>query len=83
MTPSQPYVGQLAASIDNVNTRIQDSKESRSELDNHANMVVAGSECVVFDDTGKICTVNSFAKSSGSLDNLKIVDAAVAYDYPY
>ena len=46
-------------------------------------MAVVGSECVVFDDTSKIRTVNSFAKSAGSLDDVKIVDAVVAYDYPY
>ena len=78
----QPYLGRLAV-IANVQTEIQDSDESRSELDNHANMAVVGSECVVFDDTSKTCTVNSFAKSAGSLDDVKIVDAVVAYDYPY
>ena len=46
-------------------------------------MVVVGSECVVFDDTGNTCTVNSFAKSTVSLDDVKIVDAAIAYDCPY
>ena len=46
-------------------------------------MVVVGSECEIFDDTGKTCTVNSFVDSAGSLDNVKIVDAAVAYDCPF
>ena len=46
-------------------------------------MVVATSQCVVFDDTKKTCTVNSFAESAGRLDNIKIVDIVVAYDCPY
>ena len=57
--------------------------ESKSELDNHANMVVAGSECVVFDDTNKTCTVNSFSESAGRLDNIRIVDTVMAYDCPF
>ena len=50
---------------------------SKSELDNHANMMVAGSQCVVFDDTKKTCTVNSFSESAGRLDNIRIVDVVV------
>ena len=46
-------------------------------------MIVAGSECIIFDDTGKTCTVNSFAKSAGSIDDVRIVDVAVAYDCPF
>ena len=46
-------------------------------------MVVAGSQCVVFDDTKNTCTVNSFSESAGKLDNIKIVDVVVAYDSPY
>ena len=81
-----PYVGRLTALIADAQSNPQElknSRDSRSELDNHANMVVVGSECEIFDDTGKTCTVNSFADSAGSLDNVKIVDAAVAYDCPF
>ena len=46
-------------------------------------MVVVGSQCVVFDDTKKTCTVISFSESAGKLDNIKIVDVVVAYDCPY
>ena len=46
-------------------------------------MVVAGSECTIFDDTNKTCTVNSFSESAGKLENVKIVDVVVAYDCPY
>ena len=46
-------------------------------------MVVVGSNCTVFDTTGKFCTVNSFTESAGKLDRVPIVDAVVAYDCPY
>ena len=59
------------------------SASHRTELDSHANMVVVGRECVVFDTTGKTCTVNSFAKSAGKLEKVPVVDACVAYDCPY
>ena len=78
---TKPYVGRLASFIASARSDI--ITESRSELDNHANMVVAGSQCVVFDDTKKTCTVNSFSESAGKLDNIKIVDVVVAYDCPY
>ena len=46
-------------------------------------MVAVGKHCVIFDDTGKICTVNAFSESAGKLDNVPIVDEAVAYGCPY
>ena len=46
-------------------------------------MVVVGKHYIIFDDTGKTCTVNVFSESIGKLDNVPIVDAAVAYDCPY
>ena len=59
------------------------SGSHRTELDSHANMVVVGRECVVFDTTGKTCTVNSFAKSTGKLEKVPVVDACVAYECHY
>eukprot|EP00957_Ditylum_brightwellii_P156254 11893015-Ditylum_brightwellii.AAC.1 len=55
----------------------------RSELDNHTNMIVAGCGCVIFDTTGQKCTVKSFPKGAGQLDNVPIVDVVMAYDCPY
>ena len=78
---TKPYVGRSASLIASARSDI--ITESRSELDNHTNMMVAGSQCVVFDDTKKTCTVNSFSESAGKLDNIKIVDVVVAYDCPY
>ena len=46
-------------------------------------MVVLGSECIVFEWSGKTCTVNPFDKQLGSAKDVPIVDAAIAYDCPY
>ena len=37
----------------------------------------------MFDDTKKTYTVTYFSESEGRLDNFKIVDIVVAYDFPY
>ena len=57
---------------------------SRSELDSHANMVVLGKNCFVFDGIhGKTCTVEPFNPSIRTAKKVPIVDAAIAYDCPY
>ena len=81
--PNKQYVGSLAALVASAKSHPVHYNDSCSELDNHANMVVAGSECVVFDDTKKTCTVNAFSESAGKLDNIRIVDVVVGYDCPY
>eukprot|EP00957_Ditylum_brightwellii_P105544 8046166-Ditylum_brightwellii.AAC.1 len=55
----------------------------RSELDNHANMIIAGHACVIFNTTSQKCTVKSFVKDAGQLDNVPIVDVVMAYGCPY
>ena len=56
---------------------------SKSELDSHANMVVLGKECFVFEPTGKTCSVEPFSSELGIAQNVPIVDAALAYDCPF
>ena len=56
---------------------------SKSELDSHANMVVLGKECFVFESTGKTCNVEPFDPALGTAQNIPIVDAAIAYDCPF
>ena len=56
---------------------------SRTELESHANMVVLGSDCFVFEDTGRSCTVHHFSTNLGSARDVPIVDAALAYDCQY
>ena len=45
-------------------------------------MAVVGKHSIIFDKTGLTCTVNSFTESTGSLKNVPIVDAAIAYECP-
>ena len=55
-----------------------------SELDSHANMTVLGEHCFVFDNIhGQTCKVQPFDPSLGTVKEVLIVDAAVAYDCPY
>ena len=54
---------------------------SKSELDTHANMIVLGKECFIFEPTGKTCNVEPFNTDLGIAQNIPVVDAALAYDY--
>ena len=57
---------------------------SRSELDSHANMVVLGKHCYVFDKVqGQTCDVIPFDPGLGSKKEVPIVDGALAYDCPF
>ena len=75
------YVSRLAALIASASSELEDDY-SASELDSHANMIVVGKHCTVFDSTGKTCSVNAFSPSAGAIHEVPIVDAAVAYDCP-
>ena len=56
----------------------------RSELDSHANMVVLGKHCCVFDSiNGKSCDVEPFDPSIGTARKVPIVDGAIAYNCPF
>ena len=53
----------------------------RTELDTHANMIVLGRHCFVFDTIeGRHCDVQPFDKALGSMKGVPVVDAAIAYD---
>ena len=56
---------------------------ARAELDSHANMIVMGNCCFVFESTGKTCDVKPFMAGLGTARNIPIVDTAIAYDCPY
>ena len=45
-------------------------------------MIVVGKHSIIFDTAGKTCTVNAFSPSAGTVDEVPIVDAAIAYDCP-
>ena len=57
--------------------------DPKSELDYHANMIVLGKHCFVFEWYGKSCTVNTFDNCLGSVKDLPIIDSDIAYDCPY
>ena len=61
----------------------KDAEDSRTELDSHANMVVAGRNTMVLSKTGKTAQVRPFDPSLGALHEVPIVDVAIAYDCPY
>jgi hypothetical protein len=55
----------------------------RTELDSHANMVVLGKNAFIFESTGRTCTVKPFSDRLGTVENVPIVDAAIAYECQY
>ena len=57
--------------------------ESRSELDTHANMAVVGKHAFILQESGRTAEVNPFSPDCGTLQEVPIVDAVVAYDCPY
>ena len=52
------------------------------ELDSHADTTALGKGCVMLQDTGRTVTVEGFDDTIGSLNDVPIVTAAVAYDCP-
>ena len=59
------------------------SKELRTELDSHANIVVVGRNTTIINDTGRTVEVSPFTPDYSSLQNVPVVDAAIGYDCEY
>ena len=59
---------------------IDKNEPTTTQLDSHANMVVAGGHATVFGKSGKSCDVRPFSSDCSKLESVPIVDAAVAYD---
>ena len=59
-----------------------EEEDPRTELDLHANMAVLGRNCFIFEWSGKTCSVQPFTSDLGTVQDVPIVDAAVAYDCP-
>ena len=57
--------------------------QSTTELDSHANMVVMGKNCVILEDTGAVVDVKPFTPDYKPTTNAKIVDAAVRHVCEY
>ena len=58
------------------------NKDSRTELDSHANMPVLGRHAYVISETGQIADVNPFTPDYNSMQ-VHIVDSAVQCECPY
>jgi hypothetical protein len=55
--------------------------DSRLDLDSHADMAVLGSNCIVFEETGRTIDVFSYDPKLGSTER-KVVSGTFAYDDP-
>ena len=57
-----------------------DAPMPRTELDSHANMIVVGKNAFVFSKVnGRTCEVTPFSSDLGTVKEVPIVDAAIAY----
>ena len=52
------------------------------ELDSHADSIVAGSNCVILNYTGKECDVAPYREDYDTIPNVPIVTAATAWQSP-
>ncbi len=53
-----------------------------NELDSHANIALAGSDCTVIATSGCHATVTPFSSNLPTMDMVEIGDVAIAYDDP-
>ena len=82
-TPNDHVVGIIyGASFNNAESS-EFEQYPKSELDSHANMVILGRNCFIFEWSGRTCNVMSFTKTLGTVQHIPIIDAAITYDCPY
>eukprot|EP00984_Skeletonema_dohrnii_P000995 scaffold318_cov96-Skeletonema_dohrnii-CCMP3373.AAC.6 len=70
-----------ASAVDNYGK--VDKAESTTQLDSHANWWVLSDDCTVFNEYKKKISVAGFSTEVGTLPEVPIVDAALAYHCPY
>ena len=58
------------------------SGQGATELDSHANMAVAGSDCTIVATSGRYATVTPFSSNLPPMDMVEIGDVVIAYDDP-
>ena len=80
MAPNKYLISRVKISSATVG---EDDHTSATELDSHANMVVAGKDFLVIQDTGLTANVNPFSDELQSMNKVPIVDGVTAYDCPY
>ena len=82
-------VSQVAPIITHVTTRLAFqlsatvrglSDSSRTELDTHADTCVVGNNFLVIHEYDKYVTVTGYDPKQGSVKDLKVVSAVIAYD---
>jgi hypothetical protein len=72
----------MVSAVDVSEEKENNMKESKAELDSHANMPVVGRNAYIISDTGRIAGVNPFTPDYNSMQ-ISIVDAVVWYECPY
>ena len=55
----------------------------KCEFDSHADTIVAGSNCVILNYTGKVCDVSPYRDDYSPVTNIPIVKAATAWQSPH
>ena len=66
--------------VSNVGSR---DENAGTELDSHANMIVAGKQAFIINRTGLTANVHAFADQVQGIPEVPIVDAVVGYDCPF
>ena len=69
----------MSGTITSTKKKSNEQKFGRCELDSHANTIVAGSNCVILQYTGKGCNVKPYRDDYESVSNIPIVNAATAW----
>ena len=64
-------------------TTYDETTNSTTELDSHADSPVVGKNCVVLEESGKTAKVSGFTSKLGEPLSVPVVTAAVAYDCEY
>ena len=59
------------------------TSESMTKLDSHANNIVLDLQALIINHTGQSAEVNAFSSDVEVMSKVPIVDAVVAYDFPY
>ncbi len=58
-------------------------RQSVTELDSHANMAVAGRDCMIIAKSGHYASVTPFSADLPVMERVEIGDVAIAYEDPY
>jgi hypothetical protein len=71
----------IVRGVQNIASVTSDPERSgRNELDSHADTIVAGANCVLIEQTGKVVSVLPFSSEYNSINDIPIATAATAYD---